>query len=60
MRKEPRPWTPEDQRIAEEMRANGASYNTIGRFLGRSDSVVRTKLKATDKSNPDHSHFYSS
>lgn len=39
-----RPWTADDQRTAEAMRADGASYHQIARALGRSDSVIRMNL----------------
>lgn len=39
-----RPWTDEEQRQAESMLANGASYSAIGRALDRCGSVVRLRL----------------
>lgn len=39
-----RPWTNEDQRRAEELRAQGLSYEVIGRQLGRASTTVRYRL----------------
>lgn len=39
-----RPWTDEDQRQAEALRAEGAGYRAIGRALGRHNSLVRYRL----------------
>ena len=43
-RRQRRPWTEEDQRQAEEMQAQGATYGEIGRCLKRSYETVRNKL----------------
>jgi hypothetical protein len=39
-----RPWTAQDQKIAELMRAEGATYAAIGLVIDRSASVVRCHL----------------
>jgi len=39
-----RPWTAEDQQVAEELLLLGCGYREIGRELGRSHSLVRCRL----------------
>lgn len=43
-RREQRPWTEEDQRRAEELRAQGLSYYAIGSAMGRDRGVVQRRL----------------
>jgi hypothetical protein len=54
-RRAPRPWTDEDQRRAEELRAQGLSYRAIGSAIGRSNVVVRRRLNVAvaEKHNAD-------
>lgn len=40
----PQPWTDEEQRRAEELRAQGLSYRAIGREMGRSHPTIRGRL----------------
>ena len=40
----PQAWTDEDQRQAEELRAQGLSYRAIGREIGRTHTTVRCRL----------------
>jgi len=43
-RRQRRPWTDEDQRSAEELRAQGLSYRAIGEALDRANYVVCRRL----------------
>jgi hypothetical protein len=47
-----RPWTSEDQRQAEQLRAQGLSNEAIGKALGRSWSVIQQHLQEAPISRP--------
>lgn len=40
----PKAWTNEDQRRAEDLRAQGLSYRAIGREMGRTHATIRCRL----------------